>query len=88
MFLLLAVMLPTQLHQKMDSIAFTQERMKRQVVTLLLLPILSLDLFDLLLLLQLLVLLQVDALQERVAGAPSDIGDIRDRMEVGRRRDG
>jgi len=42
-----------KLHQKMDSIAFTQERMKRQM----------------------------EALQERVSGAPSDIGDIRDRME-------
>jgi len=42
-----------KLHQKMDSIAFTQERMKRQM----------------------------ESLQERVSGAPSDIGDIRDRME-------
>merc|ERR1719187_2480930 len=42
-----------KLHQKMDSIASTQERMKRQM----------------------------EALQERVSGAPSDIGDIRDRME-------
>jgi len=42
-----------KLHQKMDSIAFTQERMKRQV----------------------------DDLQDKIGGAPNDIGDLRDRIE-------
>ncbi|XP_023347472.1 CAP-Gly domain-containing linker protein 1 [Eurytemora carolleeae] len=42
-----------QLHQKMDSVAFTQERMRRQV----------------------------EDLQEKISGAPNDIGDIRDRIE-------
>ena len=42
-----------KLHQKMDSIAFTQERMKRQM----------------------------DDLQDKVAGAPTDIGDLRDRID-------
>ena len=42
-----------KLHQKMDSIAFTQERMKRQI----------------------------EDLQERVSGAPTDISDLRDRVE-------
>jgi len=37
----------------MDSIAFTQERMKRQM----------------------------DDLQDKIAGAPTDIGDLRDRMD-------
>ena len=37
----------------MDSIAFTQERMKRQM----------------------------DDLQDKIAGAPTDIGDLRDRVE-------
>ena len=38
-----------KLHQKMDSIVFTQERIKRQI----------------------------EDLQERVSGAPTDISDIR-----------
>jgi len=42
-----------KLHQKMDSISFTQERIKRQI----------------------------EDLQERVAGAPTDISDLRDRIE-------
>ena len=42
-----------KLHQKMDSISFTQERMKRQI----------------------------EDLQERVSGAPTDISDLRDRLE-------
>eukprot|EP00090_Calanus_glacialis_P000735 TRINITY_DN10508_c0_g1_i1.p1 TRINITY_DN10508_c0_g1~~TRINITY_DN10508_c0_g1_i1.p1 ORF type:complete len:731 (-),score=252.70 TRINITY_DN10508_c0_g1_i1:1342-3315(-) len=42
-----------KLHQKMDSIAFTQERMKRQM----------------------------DDLQDKIAGAPTDIGDLRDRID-------
>ena len=37
----------------MDSIAFTQERMKRQM----------------------------DDLQDKIAGAPTDIGDLRDRLD-------
>merc|ERR1712029_1170795 len=42
-----------KLHQKMDSIVFTQERIKRQI----------------------------EDLQERVSGAPTDISDLRDRIE-------
>ena len=42
-----------KLHQKMDSIAFTQERMKRQI----------------------------EDVQDRVSGAPTDISDLRDRVE-------
>lgn len=42
-----------KLHQKMDSIVFTQERIKRQI----------------------------EELQERVSGAPTDISDLRDRIE-------
>ena len=42
-----------KLHQKMDSIVFTQERIKRQI----------------------------EELQERVSGAPTDMSDLRDRIE-------
>ena len=42
-----------KLHQKMDSIVFSQERIKRQI----------------------------EELQERVSGAPTDISDLRDRIE-------
>jgi len=48
-----STILGDKLHQKMDSISFTQERMKRQM----------------------------DDLQDRIAGAPTDIGDLRDRVE-------
>ena len=60
-----------QLHQKMDSIAFTQERMKRQMDAL---QVAEGEVLE--------EEFESDV-QEKVSGAPSDIGDIRDRMEVG-----